>query len=278
MDSLTFQAFILGIVQGLTEFLPISSSAHLILLPWFFGWSDTLVDTLSFGVALHAGTLVAILWYFRKEWRDMIAGFFRIVLRRRVEAAEERLVLYILAATVPAGLAGILLEDTVAVTFRNPLLISVPLIAVSFLMVYAEKRPRPSWPLAKINLRDSLVIGIAQAVALLPGVSRSGITITAGLLRGYEREAATRFSFLLSTPAIAGAAVLHLRHLFTGEGIQDAHIFAVGFLSAAVSGYAAIAFLLRYLRVHTMNLFVAYRLVLAGIVIFCWALWGNAGG
>jgi len=184
---------------------------------------------------------------------------------------EERLILFIVLATIPAALAGLFLEKAVAETFRSPLLISIPLIAVSFLMIYAEKRPRPSWPLNKMTLLDSLMIGAAQAIALLPGVSRSGITITTGLLRGYEREAATRFSFLLSTPAIAGAAILHLRHIFSGSGFQDGHIFAIGFFSSAVSGYFAIAFLLRYLRVHTMNLFAGYRLVLAAGIIF-WAL------
>ncbi len=257
----------MGIVQGLTEFLPISSSAHLILFPWFFGWTDTLVDTLSFDVALHAGTLVAILWYFRNDWTGLAGGFLRILARRRVKETEERLILYIILATIPAGLAGLLLEKAVAETFRNPLLITLPLIAVSFLMIYAEKRPRPSWPLNKMTLPDSLMIGIAQAIALLPGISRSGITITTGLLRGYEREAATRFSFLLSTPAIAGAAVLHLRHLFSGSGFQDGHIFAVGFLSSAVSGYLAIAFLMRYLRKHTLNAFAGYRLLLAAFII-----------
>jgi undecaprenyl-diphosphatase len=122
-----------------------------------------------------------------------------------------------------------------------------------------------------MTLKDSLTIGVAQASALLPGVSRSGITITAGLLRGYEREAATRFSFLLSTPAIAGAAVLHLRHLFSGTGLQDGHIFAVGFFASAVSGYIAIAFLMQYLRKHTLNVFAGYRLVLAAFIIF-WVL------
>jgi len=267
LDNLSFQAFILGIVQGLTEFLPISSSAHLILFPWFFGWTDTLVDTLSFDVALHAGTLVAILWYFRNDWLSLARGFLRILGRRRVEEVEERLVLYIVIATIPAALAGLFLEKAVAETFRSPLLITLPLIAISFLMIYAENRPRPSWPLNKMTFLDSLMIGAAQAIALLPGVSRSGITITTGLLRGYEREAATRFSFLLSTPAIAGAAILHLRHIFSGSGFQDGHIFAIGFFSSAVSGYFAIAFLMQYLRKHTLKAFACYRLLLAAFII-----------
>ena len=267
LDNLSFQAFILGIVQGLTEFLPISSSAHLILFPRFFGWTETLVDTLSFDVALHAGTLLAILWYFRKDWIGLAKGFFRILSKRGAEDAEERLVLYIILSTIPAALAGLFLEKVVEETFRNPLLISLPLIVISFLMIYAERRPHSSLPLTKMTLKNSLTIGVAQAIALLPGVSRSGITITTGLLRGYEREAATRFSFLLSTPAIAGAAILHLRHLFSGTGLQDGYIFAIGFFSSAVSGYLAIAFLMQYLRKHTLNVFAGYRLMLAVFII-----------
>ena len=267
LNNLAFQALILGIVQGLTEFLPISSSAHLILFPWFFGWTDTLVDTLSFDVALHAGTLVAILWYFRTDWIGLAKGFFRILSKRSVENVEERLIFYIILATIPAALAGLFLEKVVEETFRNPLLISLPLIVVSFLMIYAESRPRSSLPLTKMTLNSSFMIGVAQAIALLPGVSRSGITITTGLFRGYEREAATRFSFLLSTPAIAGAAILHLRHLFSGTGLQDGYIFAIGFFSSAVSGYLAIAFLMQYLRKHTLNAFAGYRLLLAAFII-----------
>jgi len=266
-NNLIFQALTLGIVQGLTEFLPISSSAHLILFPWFFGWTDTLVDTLSFDVALHAGTLVAILWYFRKDWIGLAKGFFRILSKRNVEDAEERLILYIILGTIPAALAGLFLEKVVEENFRNPLLISFPLIFVSFLMIYAEKRPCSSLPLNEMTLPNSFMIGVAQAIALLPGVSRSGITITTGLFRGYEREAATRFSFLLSTPAIAGAAILHLRHLFSGTGLQDGYIFAIGFICSAVSGYLAIAFLMQYLRRHTLNTFAYYRLLLAAFII-----------
>jgi undecaprenyl-diphosphatase len=225
------------------------------------------VDTLSFDVALHAGTLLAILCYFRKDWIGLTKGLFRILSKRSIEGIEERLILYIILATIPAALAGLFLEKAVEDTFRNPLLISLPLIVVSFLMIYAERRPRSSLPLTKMTLTSSFMIGVAQAIALLPGVSRSGITITTGLLRGYEREAATRFSFLLSTPAIAGAAILHLRHLFQGADLQDGYIFAIGFLSSAFSGYLAIAFLMRYLRKHTLNAFAGYRLLLAAFII-----------
>ena len=267
-SSIMGQALFLGILQGLTEFLPISSSAHLILAPWFFGWQNSLVDSLTFDVALHAGTLVAILWYFWKDWVDLTLGFFRMVGRGRIDGFQERLILYLVLATIPAAIAGFTLEDTIERNFRNPGLIVFPLIAVSFLMIYVEKRAQNSRPLDKITLPDSLLIGLAQALALLPGVSRSGITITAGLFRSYQREAATRFSFLLSTPAIAGAAFLQLRHLFSPGTATDWPVFAIGFIASGIVGYLSIAFLMRYLRRHTLNLFVAYRLVLAAAVIF----------
>jgi len=269
--SISLQALFLGILQGLTEFLPVSSSAHLILLPWFFRWNNPLVDTLTFDVALHAGTLLAILWYFWRDWVDLIQGFVRILTRRRAENFKERLMIYIVLATIPAAIFGFLLEKTIEVGFRNPALIAVPLILVSFLMIYAERRPHPSHPLEKLTLKDSLIIGFAQALALLPGVSRSGITITTGLLRGYRREGATRFSFLLSTPAIAGAALLHFRHL-PKEMASEWQIFAIGFASSGFVGYLAIAFLMRYLRQHTLNAFAGYRLALAAAVVV-WIVW-----
>jgi undecaprenyl-diphosphatase len=267
LSSPPFHAFLLGVLQGLTEFLPISSSAHLILFPWFFRWNNPLLDSLSFDVALHAGTLLAILWYFWRDWLELIGGFFRILIKREARDFQERLILYIILATIPAGIAGILLEKTVESTFRNPALIALPLILVSFLMAYAERRNRLSHDLEAISLKDAMIIGLAQAVALLPGVSRSGITITTGLLQGYRREAATRFSFLLSTPAVAGATLLQTRHLLSAVQ-NDWFLIAVGFISSAVVGYLAIAFLMRYLRVHTLNLFVGYRLILAATLIF----------
>jgi len=271
-SSPSLQALFLGILQGLTEFLPISSSAHLILAPWFFRWQNSLVDSLTFDVALHAGTLVAVLWYFWKDWVDLTLGFFRIVTRRSIGSFQEKLILYLVLATIPAAIAGFLMQGMIESSFRNPGLIVFPLTGVSFLMIFVEKRARNSHPLDKITLPDSLLIGFAQALALLPGVSRSGITITAGLFRGYQREAATRFSFLLSTPAIAGAAFLQLRHLFSPGTITDWPVFAIGFFASGIVGYLSIAFLMRYLRQHTLNLFAAYRLVLAAVIIFmiCW--------
>ncbi len=263
---LSFEALFLGILQGLTEFLPVSSSAHLILVPWFFQWNHPILDSLTFDVALHAGTLVALLAYFWRDWVGLIHGFFRMVMRRRIDRFQEKLVLYLILATIPAGIAGFLLEKTVESSFRNPVLILVPLIAVSFVMILAERRKTAGRALNRISLKDALIIGCAQAVALLPGVSRSGITISTGLLQGYDREGAMRFSFLLSTPVIAGAAFLNLRHLFKTQG-TDWPLFGLGFAASAIVGFLAIAFLMRYLRHHTLNVFAGYRLALAGAVI-----------
>ncbi|MBU1208745.1 MAG: undecaprenyl-diphosphatase UppP [Proteobacteria bacterium] len=271
-SSISVQALFLGVLQGLTEFLPISSSAHLILAPWFFGWQNSLVDSLTFDVALHAGTLVAILWYFWKDWVDLTRGFFRIVSRRKIDNFQEKLIIYIVLSTIPAAVTGFFLQEMIESSFRNPALIVLPLTIISFLIIYAEKRSQRSQPLEKLTLKDSLIIGLAQALALLPGVSRSGITIIAGLLRGYQREAATRFSFLLSTPAIAGAAFLQFGHVFSPAVVREWPIFAIGFVSSGIVGYLAIAFLLRYVRQHTLNLFAGYRLALGAIVLF-WLFW-----
>ena len=271
MSILSIQALFLGILQGLTEFLPVSSSAHLILFPWFFNWHNPLVDSLTFDIALHAGTLLAIVWYFWRDWVDLVGGFFRIIGRRRVKDFQERLIVYIVLSTIPAAVVGFLLEKMIEGSFRNPALIVLPLVAVSFLMIYVERRPHPGHPLDELSLKDALMIGCAQALALLPGVSRSGITISTGLLCGYSRQAATRFSFLLSTPVIAGAALLHLGHL-PKDIVSEWPIFAIGFISSGIVGYLAIAFLMHFLRRHTLNVFAAYRLAVAAIVIF-WILW-----
>jgi undecaprenyl-diphosphatase len=224
-----------------------------------------------FDVALHAGTLLALLGYFWRDWMELIGGFFRTVRRGRATDLRGRLLFFIILGTVPAAIAGFFLEKTVETSFRNPALIVLPLAAVSFLMIYAEVRAGASKGLENLRLKDALTVGIAQAAALLPGVSRSGITITTGLFLGFGREAATRFSFLLSTPVIAGAAILHLRHLFSVHE-ADWSLFAIGFSSSAAVGYLAIAFLLRYLRSHTLNLFAAYRLILAAVIL-TWLFW-----
>src|SRR4030042_2793999 len=190
------EAIILGIVQGLTEFLPVRSTAHLILFPWFFNWTGEL-DTLTFDVALHAGTLLALILFFWRDWIDLV---FK----------KQRIVGLIVLASIPAGIAGCCLNDIAENDLRKPLLISVMLIGVGVLMLVAEKTNKHKH-IEKIGLKDAVIIGISQAFAIIPGVSRSGITISAGLFRGLEREASARFSFLLSTPIIAGATLLHLK-------------------------------------------------------------------
>jgi undecaprenyl-diphosphatase len=249
---LIVEALILGIVQGVTEFLPVSSTAHLILFPWFFDWSGE-VDTLTFDVALHGGTLLALLLCFWKDWIDLL-------LRKR------RLLWLILVASVPAGAAGYLLNDFAENHLRNPVLISVMLIGIGFVMLAAERMSKYR-KMGEADIRDALIIGIAQMMSIIPGVSRSGITISAGLFRGFEREAAARFSFLLSTPIIAGATGLHAKKALFGAGDYNIQLFAVGLIASFFTGIFAIKFLLRFLKKHSMNIFVYYRFILSAVII-----------
>lgn len=259
---------ILGAVQGLTEFLPISSSAHLILLPWMFGRQGTLIDSLSFDVAVHAGTLLAILGYFWRDWLSLSRKFLLGFTDGTWRTGEGRLVWFIAMATVPAGFIGMRFEHVVEESFRNPLLIVASLTLVSGIMWGTDRYSKQTAGLERMTLLHALFVGFAQAVALVPGVSRSGITISAGLVAGYRREDAARFSFLLATPVIAGAAVVKLVKLRLAEG--EALPFLLGAASAAVVGYLCIAFLLRYLARHSLNLFVWYRLCLAAVVLAVW--------
>jgi len=245
-------ALVLGIVQGLTEFIPVSSTAHLILFPWFFNWSGQ-VDTLTFDIALHAGTLAALVFCFWRDWIDL-------ALRR------QRLLGIIIFASIPAGLAGFFLNDIIEQSLREPLLISVMLVAVGVVMLISEKVYKHR-ELQETGFKDAIIIGIAQALAIIPGVSRSGITISAGLFRGFEREAAARFSFLLATPIIAGATLLHLKKALDDRIDYDFEIFSVGIISAFITGFIAIKFLLSFLKKYPLNLFVYYRFVLSAIII-----------
>jgi len=246
------EAIILGIVQGLTEFLPISSTAHLILFPWFFNWRGE-INTLTFDVALHAGTLLALILFFWRDWLELI---FK----------KQRLFGLIVLASIPAGVAGFLLNDIVENNLRKPLVISIMLIAVGILMLVAERANKHKG-LEKTGLKDSLIIGIAQAIAIIPGVSRSGITISAGLFRGFEREASARFSFLLSTPLIAGATALHLKEALISQTNHDFRLFFAGIITSFITGFIAIKFLLKFLKKNPLNLFVYYRFVLSAVII-----------
>ncbi len=247
-----FEALVLGIVQGLTEFIPVSSTAHLILFPWFFHWGGE-IDSLSFDVALHAGTLLALLICFWKEWLD-------ILLRK------PRLLLLLIVASIPAGVAGLLLEHIVESRFRIPSVISVSLIVIGFFML-ASERVFKNRKIDDLGFLDAVVVGISQAVALVPGVSRSGMTISTGLMRGIERESAARFSFLLSTPVIAGAVLLHLKKMMTGGEVHNFRLFAIGCSASAITGLASIKFLMSYLKKRPVNIFAYYRFGLAAVII-----------
>lgn len=266
------QAVILAIVQALTEFLPVSSSAHLALAPWLLGWPD---QGLTFDIALHFGTLSAVLIYFFRDWVQVIAQAFGVNYSPDPDLRLNRSLLWLLVvATIPVGIAGLALEDLIETTIRsNRLVIGGMLIGVGILMWYADKHSRSSRSLGTMTLMDALAIGTAQALAVIPGTSRSGITITAGLFRNLDRHSAARFSFLLSTPAIGAAALKKAYDLYQAGGIpEDLRVpFLVGMLVSAVVGCAVIALFLRFLRTNTLRFFVYYRIAF-GIIVIALAL------
>ena len=258
------EAVILGAVQGVTEFLPISSTGHLILFPWFLGWEE---QGLAFDVALHLGTLVALLWYFRREWIALARAGIGI-LGGRTGGDDPQLFLRIVIATIPGALAGLLAEDLVETYLRSPLVVASTLILLALGLVAAERMGRRAKNVGEVTWADAVVVGFAQVLAIVPGVSRSGVTITAALFRNRERAAAARFSFLLSAPIIAGASGKKTFDLMSaGLTADQVMALAAGILSAAVVGYLAIEFMLRYLASHTTYAFVYYRIAL-GIVVF----------
>jgi len=266
-----YQAIVLALVQAFTEFLPVSSTAHLTLFPWLLGWQD---PGLAFDVALHAGTLVAVLLYFFKDWLTL--ALCGVGLKYPGNAASEevaqrkKLFWYMVIGTIPGGLLGALFERKIEDHFRTPYVIAISMIAIALVMWWADSKSRLTRPLEQSNVGDALTIGTAQALALCPGVSRSGITITAGLFRGFTREAATRFSFLLSAPLIAGAVLSHLPKLIklhkAGGLDLPLSTLLISILVSGIAGYFVIAFFLRYLQTHTLKVFVFYRL-LFGIII-----------
>ena len=252
------QAVILGLAQGLGEFLPISSSAHLVLLPWLFRWTD---PGLTFDIALHIGTLVGVVIYFWKDWWQLIIKGFTDVRSR-----EGRLFWYLVVATVPGAMAGYLLEKKAETIFRSPLLIAMMLILMGILLYWADRRSAKNIEINKLTFGTSLLIGISQALAIIPGVSRSGITMTTGLLMGMTREGAARFSFLLSTPIIFGAAMVKLPHVISNSSMITVN-FTVGMLVSCITGVASIGFLLRYVQTKDFLPFAWYRFILGALVI-----------
>jgi undecaprenyl-diphosphatase len=262
-----FQVVVLAIVQGLTEFLPISSTAHLYLTSWLLGWP---VQDLTFDIALHIGTLMAVLLYFYRDWIQIVAQGFGLRAGSDEELRQNRAMLWLLAiGSVPVGVFGLLFSEEAETTWRNPFLMGGMLIGVGILMALAERHGQGKRQMGSIGLWDTLVIGAAQAVAIVPGTSRSGVTIAAGLFRGIDRATAARFSFVLSTPAIAAAAGKAIFDLARqgGFGPGMAVPFVVGIVVSGITGWLVIAWLLNYLRRRTLYFFVYYRLVFGIMVL-----------
>ncbi|HXQ97877.1 MAG TPA: undecaprenyl-diphosphatase UppP [Candidatus Limnocylindrales bacterium] len=269
-------AIILAVVQGLTEFLPISSTAHLVLLSYFAGWPE---QGLAFDVALHVGTLAAVVLYFIRDWFELALAGFGIrpspAMRDEDFSWKRRLFWLLVVGTIPGGIAGILFEKTVEDTLSKPIPIACALILVGLLMWWADRLTNLDRHVKQSNLTDALVVGTAQAFAIFPGVSRSGSTIIAGMWRRFTRESAARFSFLLSTPLIAGAALkevpklIHERH--AGGLDLPMSTLLIGIVVSGLVGYAVIAFFLRYLQTRTLKVFVVYRIAL-GILVLLFVL------
>jgi undecaprenyl-diphosphatase len=259
------EAIILGIVQGLTEFLPISSTAHLRIVPALLGWADPGAAT---SAIIQLGTMLAIVAFFRRDILRLFQAFVRGLVRRQpFEEFESRLAWYIAVGTIPVGILGLLFKNFIETSARSLYLIAASLIILALILALAERISARRRDTSTITFGDSIIVGFAQALALIPGSSRSGTTITAALFLGFTREAAARFSFLLSIPAVVASGLFELfevRHSLTGLGALD---LSVATLVSAVTGYAAIAFLLRYLRTHTTYVFIWYRIFI-GVVVF----------
>ncbi len=274
------QALVLGIAQGITEFLPVSSSAHLVIIPWLFGWSDPALTSLTFDVALHVGTLLAVLIFFARDWRHLIVAWFQSVRERHIGTDEDRrMAWYIVLACVPGGVAGFLLENTVQASFHllpipqsSMLGMAIVIAALGGLLWLADHRAGHTRHLGTMAPKDALCIGLAQALAIFPGVSRSGSTITAGLALGFERQAAAKFSFLLSAPIIAGAGLKSslelMKSIGSGTlGSSELIVLPVGLMAAGLTGFISIGVLMRYLQKHSMAGFAWYRFGVAAIVL-----------
>jgi undecaprenyl-diphosphatase len=270
--DLLVQAVVLGIVQGLTEFLPISSSGHLIIVPALLGWRDPFIDSLAFSVMLHLGTLVALLIYFRDDWLRLLGAAAGLVRTRSVAGDPDRRLVVLLAITiVPGGLAGVLLNDLIAREVRSVGLVAIMFVVGAAVLWLAERWSRPRRSMDELTPAAALGIGVAQAVALVPGISRSGISIAGGLIAGLDRESAARFSFLMSGPIIAGAVLFEARKLLSPDSGFAGHLdlLVAGVIAAFLAGILAIHVLLGYVRRHSLNVFVVYRLaVAAGVAVW----------
>ena len=249
------QALVLGAVQGLTEFLPVSSSAHLVLVPWLFGWED---PGLAFDVALHLGTLLALLIYYRREWLAMALSV------ARPDPVSRRLLILLIVASIPGAVIGLLLEKQAETIFRSPMLIACTLALMGVVLWVADARAGEAKRMDHLTMGDAVLIGLSQALAIIPGVSRSGSTITAGRILGVARQDAANFSFLMATPIIAGAGLHEMPKIIHG-GIDG--VVVAGFVSSAIFSLMAIAALVRFVRTRTYQPFAWYRIAVAILVI-----------
>lgn len=256
-----FQAIVLGLLQGLSEFLPISSSAHLSLTPWLLGWP---APGLAFDVALHVGTLIALVWFFWQEWVTLFGAFVGIVRKRRIETESERRFAFVVLATIPGAAAGYLLQDYARSIFRTPALTGVMLIVMGVILWAVDRFARQDGSIQNMSWKQALGIGIAQMFAIIPGVSRSGSTITAARAFGFSREAAAVFSFLMSLPIIVAAVAFEGRHAVE-NGITAPLV--AGVIASAISGWLAISVLLKFVARHSYGVFAVYRLILGAIVL-----------
>jgi undecaprenyl-diphosphatase len=267
----------MGLVQGLTEFLPISSSGHLIVVPELLGWTDPFIDSLAFGVMLHMATLLALLLFFRADWVRLVPAWFGSLRDRSIDGDPDRRLAWLLVlSTIPAVIAGLLLNDLIETGFREGRLVAVTLLVGAAILWLAERTGTRTRRIADLTTAGALGIGAAQALALVPGISRSGISISAGLFAGLDRESAARFSFLMATPITAGAGLYEVRKLVIGEAgvVVDLGLLVAGMLASLIAGLAAIAVLLRFLRTHPTTIFVVYRIAFAAVILVAWlGLW-----
>src|SRR5690606_13787357 len=261
------QVVVLALLQGLTEFLPVSSSAHLVLVPVLTGWPD---QGLAFDVALHVGSLVAVLWYFRHDLLHMSRGFVQSLVQRRLNQ-NGRLAWAVLLGTIPVGLAGLLLNDVVSTYLRSPVVLAVGMIVFGLLLWWADRLPNRARTVDEMRWRDVVIVACAQALALIPGTSRSGITLTAGLVAGLNREAAARFSFLLSIPVIVLAGGLETIELVQQQTSVDWPAILLGTLVSAVSAYLCIRVFLAFIQRIGMFPFVLYRVALGFVLLAIFA-------
>jgi undecaprenyl-diphosphatase len=277
------QAIILGIVQGLTEYIPISSSAHLIIIPWLFGWRNPALTSLTFDVALHLGTLLAVVWFFAADWSRLLRAGLEILWERKIAGdPDRRLAWFLVIGCIPGGIAGALGESKIEQFFHpteapiqaQAMLVMAIIIALLALALFAvERLGGHNREMGELTYKDALIIGFTQALSIFPGVSRSGSTITAGLALNLKRETAARFSFLLGAPIIAGAGMKSVWNLLQqaqvvgGFNSAELILFPFGFLAAAMSGYLCIKYLLRYLQKNSTDIFVYYRWGLAALLI-----------